>query len=218
MPLLRAKISIPRDTALPEDVSTNTLYFSTGEAPPYTAARAAIMAELTTFYGAIDANLSSVNASPATVTWYDMAEQTPRVPIGSNTIALTPATVGGEYPEEVACVLSYSGTVASGENRARRRGRIYIGPIAGIGVVTGGRVLISPGTITLFTGAANALLTASNAAAGWSWVVFSPTNFALNQGEGTWYTEVVRGWMDNAFDTQRRRGPAATARTLFGAA
>jgi hypothetical protein len=48
---------------------------------------------------------------------------------------------------------------------------------------------------------------AAIASASWDWVVYSPTDDA--------YHEVANGWVDNAWDTQRRRGYKPTSRTTF---
>jgi len=67
------------------------------------------------------------------------------------------------------------------------------------------------------------LFTASSASAVWKWAVFSPTiagGWFLPDTEGppnlpAAYSPVQSGWVDNAWDTQRRRGLEATARTVF---
>lgn len=92
--------------------------------------------------------------------------------------------------------------------QARRRGRIYLGPfgqtVLGTTAVTSDRPLAA--AVTAIANAATALATAT-AGAVVPWVIYSPTN-----GSGAVVTD---GWVDNAFDTQRRRGVAATSRTLW---
>jgi len=63
----------------------------------------------------------------------------------------------------------------------------------------------SPPTVTVTEIAPRSLLAPTETAGGWDWVVYSPTNGNT--------VNVDNGWVDNAFDTQRRRGLAVTART-----
>lgn len=218
MALLRCKITIPRDTALPEDVSVNTLHFSTTEGFPYTTARTDIAGALNTCYAAFDQLLSAVLAPPGSMRFYDMGDPEPRVPLGDHALALTvDTTTTSLFPEECAIVASFSAAAVSGENRARRRGRIYLGPIAPSSVLTSGRVRVPAGSITAIASGMGSLLAASIASPTWTWVVYSPTYAAENADFEDRYAPVVRGFIDDAFDTQRRRGPAPTTRVLWGA-
>ena len=63
---------------------------------------------------------------------------------------------------------------------------------------------------TLIAQAGEDLLTASLAAADWHWVVYSTV-----QPAGQRTADVVNGWVDDAFDIQRRRGLAANSRQVF---
>jgi len=65
----------------------------------------------------------------------------------------------------------------------------------------------TPAMVTALAAAGGALLTASTAAATWAWLTYSTV--------APGYTQVVNGWVDNEWDTQRRRGRAATSRTTF---
>jgi len=56
-------------------------------------------------------------------------------------------------------------------------------------------------------GAATYLKGASDAAADWTWVVYSTVDNAMYP--------VDNGWVDNSWDTQRRRGVKPTARYTF---
>jgi hypothetical protein len=150
--------------------------------------------------------LSPWVARAATRTAYNMDAAIPRVP---TTEALTLPTSGGAngLPNEVAVCLSFEGAPP---HTARRRGRVYIGPLwngAGVSVAatsaSDGRV--SDTLIHDLTVAADLLMLPLG---GVVWVIRSslPTPN---------YVPVVSGWVDNAFDTQRRRGQASTARTVF---
>jgi hypothetical protein len=105
-------------------------------------------------------------------------------------------------PAEVAIVVSFEALPVSGEPQARRRGRVYI-PWLPDTANTEGR---PTQTFIDDLGAAFvAFGAAADASISVDWVIWSPTD---NAAVGT-----ARGWIDNAWDTQRRRGFAATSRT-----
>jgi hypothetical protein len=113
----------------------------------------------------------------------------------------------------MALCLSYKADYVGGFPQARQRGRIYLGGFA---------TLLAAGSASSFPAVSStsrtAIATAATAlktglfADGWVWVVLSPTNVALN-AQNTF--TVTGGWIDNAADTQRRRGQKATARTSW---
>lgn len=202
MPNLRALVQLQVVSGIAEDRPQNTLHFQTAVATtPY----ADIQTAIATFYNAIRGELSSLIAQNGHRTRiYDLADPEPRAPVHDVTWNFAGAVGTNTLPSEVALVLSFQGVRASGQSQARRRGRIYIGPlrVSAADALTG-----RPTTpmITTLTGAASALLASSDAAADWSWVVRSETN---NDN-----TFIDNGWVDNSFDTQRRRGLAPSART-----
>lgn len=107
----------------------------------------------------------------------------------------------------MACCLSFEATKQSGLNAARRRGRIYIGPLnttTGIGDANNTQ-RPSPTFAATLRNAAKAFRSAVNNS-GYVWVVHSPT------GGPTSRAAVASIWTDDAFDTQRRRGAAPKAK------
>lgn len=114
-------------------------------------------------------------------------------------------TGGNPLPSEVAVCLSFQAAQVSGTPQARRRGRIYLGPLGASGLDTNGRPTSACRSAASAVGAS--ILADSVSNGGWSWVVWSPTT-------GT-SSIVTNGWVDNAFDIQRRRGVAPTLRTTF---
>lgn len=129
---------------------------------------------------------------------------------------LGPPTVGAtdNLPNEVAGVLSFHGDLTgvleeSGATRprARRRGRVFIGPLIPAAVAISDP---NPMLSTTFTATLRSKATAMYDDAetkDWRWCVWSRANDELYP--------VVGGWTDNAPDTQRRRGPKATGRNVF---
>ncbi len=130
-----------------------------------------------------------------------------------------PASLGGlSMPAEVSIVLSfkadYAGLPERGPNktrpRATRRNRLFLGPWTSFAfqndVNTGKSVVKAQPTIV---GAAERLMAAGAGALDIvQWATYSQK---LHDA-----FRVVGGWVDNAPDTQRRRGEDATARSNFG--
>lgn len=136
---------------------------------------------------------------------YDLGDPSPRAPVVTRNITL-PAVVGSsaKLPAEVALVSSFQGSRVSGQSQARRRGRVFWGPLADMGTDH------TVPTTTLRVALKNsfqAMKEASDASINWQWRIWSPTN------ENS--VLVDNGWIDDAWDTQRRRGPRATARTVW---
>lgn len=118
---------------------------------------------------------------------------------------------GQPLPSEVALCLTAAADFGSdvefapgSRPRARDRGRLYLGPLHA-GVLDVGAVnepVPSPSAINILAGAGAALRDNANT----TWCVWSRA--------GAIVKPVVDVWVDNAFDTQRRRGERATARTV----
>lgn len=142
---------------------------------------------------------------------YDITDPEPRAPIFEGSVDhSTELGTGNAIPEEVAVCLSFAADPVSGQPMRRRRGRVYLGPFTTSSLdvdATTGRPIPNPNMVTTIALAAEGLLAANDA--GMSWAVWS-------RAAGALYA-VTNGWIDNAFDTQRRRGADATARTIFPA-
>jgi hypothetical protein len=219
MGLLRATVTLQHDSGLPEDVSTNTFYFSTAATPPDITDVDAITEALEDFYcvtpaGGAAALYTYFSAETAqnghTVTVYDMDDPEPRAPIDTHTFNLPANPTGDPLPGEVALCLSFQAATQSGQPQARRRGRVYIGRLDTQSMSSGRPDTALQQDVAL---AGQALLDLSDTEADWSWVVYSPTLAAA--GDPTPYNVVTNGWCDNAYDTQRRRGLLPTSRTTF---
>lgn len=216
MTVKRAIVTIPSTSAIPRDIATNTWhFFGSGDNQDVLDQ---IEVDLNGFYHAIDGFLSSACDTTATVKVYNLGDNPPRVPEVTFDITLVPDN-GNNLPPECAICLSYRGSSVSGIPQARRRGRIFLGPLS-LDVATNSNdtVVVTDACRDAIAAAADGLAGAA-ADPGSSWAVFSPTSAGVepwSSGDliaGT--SLVVAGYVDNAFDTIRSRGTAATDRSVF---
>lgn len=147
-------------------------------------------------------------ANATAVKFYNVDAAPPRVPIYSEQFTLHAAGTVQVLPEEVALCLSFRGPLASGTVAARRRGRIYLGPLCKYAAesTVGSEDRPEPDNFAPIL-AKMAILKSDAAIAGYDWGVRSSI--------GGGFTTITHAWIDNVFDTQRRRGPRATARTTL---
>ena len=158
------------------------------------------------FYQALPAWYSGlVRQNNHTMKGYNRADPQPRAPVLERTWSFPSAPAGNALPQEVAKCVSFQGAPESGVSQARRRGRVYIGPLDVACLATDGRPINT--FLAALGTAATALLAASDAATDWIWTVFSSST-----GDSS---PITNGWIDNAWDTQRSRGITATARQTF---
>jgi hypothetical protein len=218
---VRAQCVLQGVSGLPKDEIVNTFHFVADEG---TGWEANIAGHLEDFYAAFGANLSAqVDRSGAVVKVYDASLAAPNPPLFTE--AITIPTIAGstiDLPGETALCCSFQAPIVSGLSQRRRRGRVYCGPLC----TSIGDEMTPDGTILgLIVDAGESLIAATSYLdnAQLNWAVFSPTN------AGGWYlpggsgppnmpasvSPVANGWVDNAWDTQRRRGLAPTARTTF---
>ena len=201
---IKAQIQIRMDSGLLEDYPVNTLHFSlpTVNDTILGLVHAAIAGAYDTFDTSYPA---TVEQNLHRVKMYNMADPTPRAPVWDDTFNLTTNPTGDPLPSEIALCVSFQGDRVSGQSQARRRGRIYLGPLAEQDNDTAGRPAAA---VTTDAGAWGAfLLDASLLDAGWTWCVYSATDDEL--------VPVTNVWVDNAWDVQRRRGLAPSVRFSY---
>jgi hypothetical protein len=158
----------------------------------------------------IASRMSSI-LDPAQTTYrvYDLGQTAPRDPHVRTAAVFT---FGSDaLPNEVAAVLSYrsgTGTTGGGSTDPTKRGRLYIGPLATIAstlVPTDQDVSIS--------------VLASNALAGGGDMLrdqtAEPLAWLQYSRKDDQFDFVTGGFVNNRFDTQRRRGADPTARTTW---
>lgn len=190
----------------PSQNTTNTWYFIGLPGTTVEEDVAEAFGRLSTFYLAIDNTVypSAVVSPTAKLIAYNMGDPEPRTPIGEVTVGLT---LGGSaaYPSDVAICLSYRSAYPSGVNRARRRGRVYLGPVlAAVATpVAGQGQRVAPAVISTILTAAQGL--ADQQVTPLLWAMYSETD---NQA---WPIEEAS--IDNGFDTRRSRDNRATTRT-----
>lgn len=231
-------VRLPYQSELPEDLAVNDFYFlGTNAGSDLATDVTSLTTRLLAFYNNIptgqtkqisdyigDQVLRTVNA--CSFSYYFSPDIAPPPTQWGSPDAVVNWTIGpddnvGVLPAEVAIVASFHGDLTDIPETAanptpppaiirpasRRRGRIYLGPLNTAAGAQGGPnndLLLS--TVSAVVVAAMADLEADNDDL--QWVVYSPTGGELHQ--------VVGGYVDNAFDTQRRRGSAATARFSWG--
>lgn len=208
-------VTIPYFTGLPEDVITNVWSFAYTGGTPSTTQFNNLRDALDTFYtnvystGATDIAAPWVDWANASVKAYLLSDPTPRPPkyMSAMPITVTPGA-SSDVPPELAICLSFQGDPVAGVNQARRRGRLFLG---GFGLWA------DPGDATQFPEVDSTIITAITTAADafgnavpaqqFFWSVWSRTTSTM--------VPITNGWVDNAPDTQRRRGADATSRTTF---
>jgi len=121
-------------------------------------------------------------------------------PIASSKAAKPVLGVG--WPREVACCLSYAAVDDPDQSIARRRGRIYLGPIGNAhGAADRPDALLRTTVLDFGSSLANIGFGANT-----TWMLFSRTDQVAAKIESI--------WVDDAWDTQRRRGLDPTARQV----
>ena len=202
MPNYRGQFTIRTTDNNPANYATNTWYINADDLTALVAAEGAIVQAYNTMRPAFP---TTVQPGGHLVKWYNMADPEPRQPVREATWLFVGTLAGNPLPPEVSLCLSFQGLKVSGIPQARRRGRVYIGPLNTTSADASGRPSLA--TQANWENAGQDLLDASNAATTWRWQIYS----RVDDG----FVDVVDGWVDNEFDTQRRRGRTYTARRVF---
>jgi hypothetical protein len=212
MPHLLAQVRLERVSQLPEDVVINTFHFTAANVLPATLDE--IVNRLGAFYTAIPPAGSApvagfmaqtLKTTGHTVRIYDATFTPSGGPL--RTAALPTFVLSGSassLPAEVALCLSFKTNSNLNGSVARRRGRVYIGPLSISAVVANAAGDSRPSTnfINNLVRAGLQLATSNGAA---QWVVWSEVTNATSG-------PVSDLWVDDAWDTQRRRGADAVTR------
>lgn len=129
-------------------------------------------------------------------------------PIGEKAFTLSAAGAGGtiDMPQEVAICASERSITDTTLPRRRRTGRQYIGPW-NLRAMHQGTGNPKPDAATILAVAESSEYLASQSGAGSDWVIYSRAAGAVSV--------IDYGWVDDEWDTQRRREIDATARTTW---
>lgn len=217
MAFLAVQHALQGSSGLSEDRFVNTFHLQ-GTGDPTEAQLTAIKDALVAFYSNLGGafNLGQYLADTAagvgrTVKIYDHQDVKPRAPIYEFVDTDTPFALNSTtaYPSEVAMCISFAAPKLSGQVQARRRGRIYLGPL-NVSAGSSGDVTFQEcrpqsqfmsSCMTTF-----GKLMTDFAAANHILSVYSPTVDTSDTGVVGAFSVVETWWTDDAFDTQRRRG------------
>lgn len=214
--MVQATITFASVTSLPEDAVTNTFHFhQTDMVMPFPYDVDNVVDLITDFYTAAPSGggnpllsfMTTKSLSGAyTIKIYNMEDPKPRVPIKIEAGDWSGGMGNGTpLPAEVTLCMSYQAEPISGQPQARRRGRIFLPPVSSVHLADPGRP--SGNYVLQVQRAAKDLKNAADASINWEWVVWSVKN---ND-----HALVYEGWVDNAWDTQRRRGIGASSRNVW---
>lgn len=218
--LVRADVVLPYNTNLPRDVAINTFWFASNSLSNADI-RSAWDTPLQSFYndlgedqadkiGALLSNVIQRNA--CRIEWYNGLTPGPPFHITSFTLVPTETTTT-DLPLQIALVASFYSVLASSTGeilpRPSRSGRVFVGPWTILAVnptQTSGTPTPAPGVVSDLAIAAATL--AGNGASETSW--WAVWSRKLNAA-----SPITNGWVDNRWDTQRRRDEDATSRQVW---
>ena len=213
MPVLELQHAFQGKTFAAEDVYVNTWHLNTAVVPDAGMLLGAATA-IQEFYNvvaplatnAIVHYMSGVALAPgASIKIYNLGDLRPRQPIFSTKYDPTGGGAGLALPSEVACCLSFRGAIVSGQVEARRKGRVYLGPLNTAACASDG--IAQPQRVApVFQ---NDVLKAAQKLSQ-DLLVFALHVAVFSTVDQIGYP-VVNYWIDNAFDTQRRRGERSTS-------
>jgi len=219
MPDITAQVIIPPKSVVTDDQVVNTFAFIGNETAVNMALLAFDMLEQlyantpTTGTKSIADWLSpALDVTQARVKFFDLSDPSPRVPILDEPFTIATPSTGttASMPAEVSLVATFYALAESGVPVQRRRGRSFMGPWSALANGTTANTPSRPHADLQNDLALSfeTLMEVSNADC--SWGVYSRADGVVRP--------VVGGWVDNAWDTQRRRGVSATNRVTWESA
>lgn len=205
MPIIRVQAILPVVSEKHEDDAMNVWHFqTTGNWDE--GARAEINGDLVDFYDTLRPFYSNKLKNEVRLRHFDLSEPSPRQPVSDETFPLTQIPGSGtSLPSEVATCLSFRAAVTSGVPAARRRGRLYLGPLNINANNVDGRPGVGWRDTIIAAATTFGNLHTGVVLEGQDWCVYSPTDGVARV--------VQFAYVDDAFDTQRRRGVDPVART-----
>lgn len=204
MPVYLAQVTIPDTSGLARDARVNTWHVQ-ADTEPLSADFAGQCTAFRNFYQAMSGSWSNrVATTGNSVKFYDLSDPKPRVPVYEGNLGTLTVSASDTGPLELCLCISFQGTPVSGVPQARKRGRIYLGPLSKgtIGYDRPQSALRSAMASAASTLLAASLDTGAGALGVWS-------------GVANAFTPYTGGWIDDEWDIQRRRGQRPTTRTTF---
>lgn len=222
-----AVVTLRRTSGITDDDINNVFTFVDSAATSDSDVANTLTTRLTNFYNVINSAAGKVTdylsealsrAAGNRIDYYFTDDFSGATPLGSpvetRSWVLASGSASTPIPSEVCAVVSFHGNLTDiperdGSTRpaSRRRGRVFIGPLEQTALVENAvthEAELNPTCINVLKGAATDLMNLNDHLA---WCVWSKADAAQHP--------VVGGYVDNAFDTQRRRGNKATTRSLF---
>lgn len=228
--VIKAVVKFPRVSGVPADTVDHDWYFL------WNTAGSPILSDLVPVVDALTAFYNTASSDSGFSVGHYMSEELERSndadvalyrvpavagPLGApttmGTVLFSAAVAGTPFPSEVAVCMSYRSLYDSdveflpGERpRATHRGRVYIGPLQSVSTELANHE-VTPSSAFINDVVENAVHFMSNGDAesplngtDWVWVQFSIKEWRS--------LPVAQVWVDDAFDTQRRRGRQAQTR------
>nr|CRY97356.1 hypothetical protein [uncultured prokaryote] len=203
MPAIFTQVVLHTLDAIPANYITNTFSCDVASDFAITDWHTELAARYDAIHSVFSPNVAQLNHE---IISYGRTDPEPRIPLKRTVFSFATATSGVPMPSEAALCLSFQAGKVSGGNQARRRGRVYLGPFSS--TYLGGDGRPSSGLITIIKDFGDDLLAASIASDPvFTWQVYSTVNESS--------VDVTEGWVDNAWDTQRRRGLEPSSRSVF---
>ena len=220
-----SQVTLFRNGGLPRDHITNTMHWEDDSGASSNGGISVngpgLITRIRAFYNSVGQIVF-----PGTLTGqmrirlYDADDPVTRVPRLENTGTVTRQISQSAMPGEVAICLSFKAEPLPGVIAARRRGRIFLGPCAvnvlGIDAdAADASIPYQPVRLPILN-AAKTLATGGPGA--FRLAVYSPTTTPTGAAsdpashDDASYNDVTDFWIDNAFDTMRKRGQAPTKR------
>lgn len=193
MPVHLFQVRLQGTSGLPEDVYENVLFFNNSNLSIDTAQNTCDSLQAQYNAAGFIAGVKSVE-----VRAYELGGGQPIA--GTGIVAKPVLSVG--VPHEIACCLSYAAEDDPDRATAKRRGRIFLGPL-GSGIVGGDRPGPSLRAAVLQFGQDLASIGTAGA-----------TTWMLHSRVANESYKVESIWVDDAWDVQRRRGLAPTLRSV----
>lgn len=215
MPIFLAQTTFPTTDGVAENYVSNTMHWSVDDDADLPFVVDAIQTLYNTPVGVAGKKIASylagsLSRQPNVVLTrlYDLSDPKPRAPHYAEfwTLAANDASAS-DLPTEVALCVSWKGNPTDLAKQDNARNRMYLGPF--IPDASGGRPArpISPFYATVQL-AFQRLFDNNATPAAFYWVAYSTKHDEAY--------DIASGWVDDAWDTQRRRGVQASFRALFG--